>query len=141
MKVLTNAAEARALAEGGERTPVTTPAPGTFAAADHGHSDPLLAGPAGRRARRAPRAPRADCVPRRPPPLGGARRPRARGASGAVAYHFGAPWLRPGVVVVTSEPQGLEVLLDGQHTGTAHPGDARGRAPRVRTPSPSGAPR
>ncbi len=42
-------------------------------------------------------------------------------AGGSAAFHFGAPWLRPGVVVVTSEPPGLEVTLDGQKTGQVTP--------------------
>jgi hypothetical protein len=41
--------------------------------------------------------------------------------AGAAGFHLGAPWLRPGVVVVTSEPQGLEVTLDGQRTGQLTP--------------------
>ncbi len=120
MKVLTNAAELRAQAEGGERIPVTTPAPGTFAAADHGHSDPLLHAQQDA-ARAARRAPQVRIVYR------GVRLRWAvlvglvLGASGAVAYHLGAPWLRPGVVLVTSEPQGLEVSLDGQKTGQVTP--------------------
>jgi eukaryotic-like serine/threonine-protein kinase len=42
-------------------------------------------------------------------------------AGGAASAWFGAPWLRPGVVLVTSEPQGLEVSLDGQRTGQLTP--------------------
>jgi hypothetical protein len=43
------------------------------------------------------------------------------GTAGAAGAHYGAPWLRPGVVVVTSDPQGLEVSLDGQRTGQSTP--------------------
>jgi hypothetical protein len=42
-------------------------------------------------------------------------------AAGVGGYHFGAPWLRPGVVVVTSDPQGLDITLDGQRTGQVTP--------------------
>ncbi len=42
-------------------------------------------------------------------------------AGGGAAAWFGAPWLRPGLVVVTSEPSGVEVALDGQPTGQRTP--------------------
>jgi hypothetical protein len=42
-------------------------------------------------------------------------------AGGAAAAWFGAPWLRPGVVIVTSDPPGLDVSLDGQRTGQLTP--------------------
>ncbi len=42
------------------------------------------------------------------------------GAGGAAAW-FGAPWFRSGVVLVTSEPAGVEVALDGQPTGQRTP--------------------
>jgi hypothetical protein len=42
-------------------------------------------------------------------------------AGGAAAAWFGAPWLRTGVVVVTSEPSGVEVAIDGQPTGQRTP--------------------
>jgi hypothetical protein len=41
--------------------------------------------------------------------------------AGAAGFHFAAPWLRPGVVVVTSEPNGLEVSLDGRRTSQVTP--------------------
>ncbi len=37
--------------------------------------------------------------------------------AGAVALHFGETWYRPGVLVVTSEPSGAEVTLDGVRVG------------------------
>ena len=43
------------------------------------------------------------------------------GGAGAAGSHYGAPWLRPGVVLVTSEPQGLDVTLDGQRSGQVTP--------------------
>jgi tRNA A-37 threonylcarbamoyl transferase component Bud32 len=36
-------------------------------------------------------------------------------------YHYAAPWIRPGVVLVTSQPSGLEVALDGESTGQRTP--------------------
>jgi hypothetical protein len=117
MKVLTNAAEIRA-AEAGA-TPVTTPMPGVFPSIDHG-PDPVLAAQLDA-ARAARRAPQVRIVHR------GVRLRWAvlvgllLGAGGAAGFHFGAPWIRPGVVLVTSEPQGLEVTFDGQRTGQVTP--------------------
>jgi serine/threonine protein kinase len=41
--------------------------------------------------------------------------------AGAVALHFGEIWIRPGVLVVTSEPPGAPVALDGSPTGQVTP--------------------
>jgi eukaryotic-like serine/threonine-protein kinase len=41
--------------------------------------------------------------------------------AGAVGLHFGEIWLRPGVLVVTSEPADAEVTLDGVPTGVKTP--------------------
>jgi hypothetical protein len=41
--------------------------------------------------------------------------------AGAAGLHYGEIWLRDGVVVVTSEPPGAEVLLDGEPTGQVTP--------------------
>jgi tRNA A-37 threonylcarbamoyl transferase component Bud32 len=118
MKVLTNAAEIRAQAEGAAG-PATTPAPGVFPSIEHG-PDPFLAAQMDS-ARAARRAPQVRIVHR------GTRLRWAvlvgvlLGAGGAAGFHFGAPWLRPGVVVVTSDPQGLEITLDGQKTGQVTP--------------------
>jgi hypothetical protein len=118
MKVLTNAAEMRAQAEGGQ-APAMTPSPGAFPAIDRG-PDPVLQAQQDA-ARAARRAPRVRVVH---------RGVRIRwvllvglllGAGGAAGAHFGAPWLRPGVVLVTSEPPGLEVSLDGRKTGQLTP--------------------
>jgi tRNA A-37 threonylcarbamoyl transferase component Bud32 len=117
MKVLTNAAEIRAQAEAA--APATTPAPGIFPSIEHG-PDPVLAAQLDA-ARAARRAPQVRIVHR------GIRLRWAvlvgllLGAGGAAGFHFGAPWLRPGVVLVTSDPQGLEVTLDGQRTGQVTP--------------------
>ena len=42
-------------------------------------------------------------------------------AAGGAAAWFAAPWVRRGVVVVTSEPRGAEVALDGAPTGERTP--------------------
>lgn len=42
-------------------------------------------------------------------------------AAGAAGAWFGAPWVRPGVLVVTSDPPGVDVALDGQPTGQRTP--------------------
>jgi hypothetical protein len=39
-------------------------------------------------------------------------------AGGAVALHFGEIWYRPGLLVVTSDPSGAEVTLDGSRVGS-----------------------
>jgi len=44
----------------------------------------------------------------------------AAGAAGALV-HYLQPWLRPGVLVVTSSPAGAEVTLDGAPTGQRTP--------------------
>lgn len=117
MKVLTNAAEIRAQAEAG--LPVITPLPGALLGADHGPDPVALAQQEAARAAR--RGPQVRIVQR------GVRLRWAvlvgllLAAAGVAGYHLGAPWLRPGVVVVTSEPQGLDVTLDGQKTGQVTP--------------------
>jgi len=47
-------------------------------------------------------------------------------AGGAAASWFAAPWLRRGVVLVTSEPRGAEVALDGTPTGERTPAALEG---------------
>jgi serine/threonine protein kinase len=116
MKVLTNAAEIRAQAEGA--TPAHTPRPGDLTPA-HGF-DPFAQAQQDV-ARAARRAPQVRIVHR------GVRSWVALvlallfGAGGAAGVWFGAPWLRPGVVLVTSNPAGLEISLDGQKTGQVTP--------------------
>jgi tRNA A-37 threonylcarbamoyl transferase component Bud32 len=46
--------------------------------------------------------------------------------AGAAATWLGAPWLRPGVVLVTSEPRGADVALDGAPTGQKTPAALEG---------------
>jgi tRNA A-37 threonylcarbamoyl transferase component Bud32 len=114
MKVLTNAAALREQAERDGGAPVTTPTPGGFPTVDPGPDPQTLAADAARAAAR--RQPAVRVVHRgvraRTAVLVGA----ALAVAGSLAFHFGAPWLRPGVVVVTSDPPGLEVSLDGQKT-------------------------
>jgi hypothetical protein len=47
-------------------------------------------------------------------------------AAGAVGFHLGAPYLRPGVVLVTSDPPGLEIALDGVSTSLVTPAALEG---------------
>ncbi|MFO0585233.1 MAG: serine/threonine-protein kinase [Anaeromyxobacter sp.] len=52
----------------------------------------------------------------------------AVGVAGAVGIHLGQVWLRPGVVMVTSEPPGAEISLDGKPTGLRTPAVVEGVA-------------
>jgi hypothetical protein len=45
---------------------------------------------------------------------------------GAAAAWLGAPWLRPGVILVTSDPPGADVALDGAATGQRTPAALEG---------------
>jgi hypothetical protein len=36
---------------------------------------------------------------------------------GAVGFYFAEPWLRPGLLVITSDPAGAEITLDGVRVG------------------------
>jgi hypothetical protein len=58
----------------------------------------------------------------------GARRVAAvlGAAAGGAAAWLGAPWVRPGVVLVTSDPAGVEVALDGQPSGQRTPAALEG---------------
>jgi hypothetical protein len=109
MKVLSNAAELRAQAERGGVA--ATPVPGSFASIEAPDPQLQVAYDAQRAARRAPRV---RVVER------GVRTGTAvlvalvLAAAGAAAAHLAGPWLRPGVVLVTSDPPGLEVTFDGQ---------------------------
>ena len=48
------------------------------------------------------------------------------GAAGAVGLHYAETWLRPGVVLVLSDPPGAEVALDGAPTGATTPAALEG---------------
>ncbi len=118
MKVLSNAAELRAQAEG-DRPFSATPTPGAFGTIQPGTDPHLQASQDAQRA--AHRKPQVRIVHR------GVRMWTAvlvglvLAAGGAAGVHFGEPWVRPGVVLVTSEPQGLQVSLDGRRTGHVTP--------------------
>jgi serine/threonine protein kinase len=109
MKVLWNAAEMRAAEEA-----AMTPMPGIVAS-------PESFAPAGTPPE-TPRPERCERDRRRQVVQQGIRLRSAvlvgllLAAAGALGFHYGAPWLRPGVVVVTSQPSGLEVTLDGAKT-------------------------
>lgn len=111
MKVLSNSAELRAQADG-ERPRGATPPNGSLPTLD---SSPDPQFQAAQDVQRAARRAQAVRIVRR-----GVRARTAvllglvLAAGGAAAFHFGAPWLRTGIVLVTSEPPGLEVSLDGQ---------------------------
>jgi tRNA A-37 threonylcarbamoyl transferase component Bud32 len=120
MKVLYNAAQQRAREED-PGVPDVTPSPGAFATLD---------APGARVARRPPRAshpPRA-----RAPAREGFRLSTVAlvglllAGAGAAGAHYGAPWLVPGVVLVTSDPPGLEVSLDGARTALPTPAAIEG---------------
>ncbi len=112
MKVLFNAAQ-QAQSEVERFSAAVTPAPGAFSTAAPPAPFEARAGDA-TKARRAPR-PRTvvrEGIRLRSAILVGL----LLGGAGAAGFHYGAPWIRPGVVVVTSEPSGLEVSLDGEKT-------------------------
>jgi eukaryotic-like serine/threonine-protein kinase len=117
MKVLYNAAQQRARDED-PGVPDVTPPP-AFGTVD---------APDARLAPRRPRPPR----PARPPAREGFRFSTVAlvglllAGAGAAAAHYAAPWLAPGIVLVTSEPPGLEVSLDGAPTALSTPAAIEG---------------
>jgi hypothetical protein len=116
MKVLSNAAELRAQAERGGAP--ATPVPGAFASIES-PDPPLQTSHDSQRVPRSP--PRVRVVER------GVRTSTAAlvglllAAGGAAAAHFASPWLRRGIVLVTSEPAGLAVTFDGEKTELVTP--------------------
>ncbi|MFY3746115.1 serine/threonine-protein kinase [Anaeromyxobacter sp. Red801] len=132
MKVLSNLAEKQQAQAEYERlsAPATTPPAGLPAAAGPGASPfdpiaPLPADvlPAAEPARPAPRKARSH----RPPPREGIRLRTAvlvglvLAVGGAAGLHYAETWLRTGVLVVTSEPPGAEITLDGVRSGATTP--------------------
>jgi serine/threonine protein kinase len=118
MKVLSNAAELRAQADRAAGVS-TTPVPGAFASVES-VQDPQVA--ASQEVQRIARhATRVRIVERGIRTGTAAIAAVAFGLAGAAASYLGAPFLRRGVVVVTSEPSGLEVTLDGQKTSLTTP--------------------
>ncbi len=129
MKVLANLAEKQAqgeyerLSAARSVTPVAPLAPAPAAAA--AFEAQLTTAP-----RPAPEPPRPR--PARPAPRSGIRAGTAAliglalAAAGAVALHYGEIWLRPGVLVITSEPPGAEVTLDGARLSQVTPAVVEG---------------
>ncbi len=117
MKVLHNAAY-QAQQEVERLSPVLTP-PGGFAAVEPLEARPTATDPGTRRAARSgrPRTVIRDGVRLSTAVFVGL----VVAAAGALAFHFGAPWIRPGVVLVTSEPPGLEIAFDGVKTPLVTP--------------------
>ncbi|HVO21093.1 MAG TPA: serine/threonine-protein kinase [Anaeromyxobacter sp.] len=122
MKVLANAAERQAMAQY-ERlsAPALTPTPPAEESPFESHIAPMPSElPTTEPARRtSPRAARPRTVVRE-----GIRLSTSIGVglllavAGAVGLHFGEAWYRPGLLVVTSEPPGAEVTLDGTRVGS-----------------------
>jgi hypothetical protein len=111
MKVLYNAAQQRAQ----EEHELVTP--GAFASAERTPPPETTPGPARAPARRRPQP-----VVREGMRLSTAALVALALAGAAVGgFHYAAPWLRPGVVLVTSQPPGLDVTLDGAATGQRTP--------------------
>ncbi|HSN91854.1 MAG TPA: serine/threonine-protein kinase [Anaeromyxobacteraceae bacterium] len=123
MKVLTNAAAQQhatyqPISRGG--IPATTPVPGSYAA-------PAPVETTASARMKAPARTRTRTVVR-----DGVRLSTAFlfglvvAAAGAVALHFGEIWIRPGVVVITSDPPGAPVSFDGSPTGQVTPAVVEG---------------
>jgi hypothetical protein len=112
MKVLYNAAQQEAQSD---LSPKTTPLPGGFAPVETWTTPP--------------RAPMRGLGGRRPqvPVRGGLSAWQASliglavAGAAAAGLHYGMPWLRPGAVIVTSDPSGLEIALDGASTSLTTP--------------------
>ncbi|HEY6099084.1 MAG TPA: serine/threonine-protein kinase [Anaeromyxobacter sp.] len=117
MKVLYNAAQQEAQQS---LTPAATPAPGGFSTSEA--LDARLAEP-----RPRPRARRPRTVVRE-----GVRLSTAAfvgllvAGAGAAGFHLAAPYLRPGAVLVTSDPPGLEITFDGVKTSLVTPAAIEG---------------
>jgi eukaryotic-like serine/threonine-protein kinase len=132
MKVLSNLADRQAQGEY-ERlsTPLSTPAPGQLAAAASapdpifephvaGTPPELAGGQLGRTARRRPSRPRTvirEGIRLRTAIAVGV----VLAAGGAAGLHYAETWLRPGLLVVTSDPPGADVTLDGMRAGVVTP--------------------
>jgi len=124
MKVLTNAAVHAAEYQG--ISAAGTPAPGAFAAAPTAEVvEPRWASPPPEPTPRSTsrrRTPRPQTVLKN-----GIRVSTAvlvglvTAVVGAAGLHYAQNWYRPGVVLVTSDPAGADVLLDGARTGQVTP--------------------
>ncbi len=114
MKVLYNAAQQEAQAD---LSPVVTPAPGGFSTIDT-RTPPRMtpATPPKRRARR-PQAIITEGVSLWKAAFFGLLVAAVAGAG----FHYGMPWIRAGAVIVTSDPPGLSIALDGAKTSLTTP--------------------
>ena len=116
MKVLYNAAQQQG---GVQDSPAVTPAPGGFSAAESLDAR-VEVKPRPRRSR--PRTVIKEGIRLSTAVLVGL----LVAAAGAAGLHLGAPYLRPGVVLVTSEPAGLQITLDGVKTALVTPAALEG---------------
>ena len=123
MKVLANAAEKQAEAEYERLSAEATPGPGA-----HGTPfEPYTATDAADALDTARAPVRRPSRPRTVIREGGVRVSTALlvglilAVAGAAGLHYGETWLRPGVLVVTSDPPGAAVTLDGVATGQVTP--------------------
>ncbi|HET8542367.1 MAG TPA: serine/threonine-protein kinase [Anaeromyxobacter sp.] len=112
MKVLYNAAQQEGTSE---LQPIGTPVPGGFSTVDTRVTPRATAAPRRRASR--PRAVITDGVSLWKASLVGL----AVAAVAAAGFHYGIPWIRPGAVIVTSDPPGLAIALDGAKTSLATP--------------------
>jgi hypothetical protein len=117
MKVLYNAAQQEAQQD---LTPAVTPAPGGFRGVDT--MDVRPAEPKPRVRARRPQTVVRDGVRLSTAALVGL----VIAVVGTAGFHLGAPYLRPGVVLVTSDPPGLEITLDGVKTPLVTPAALEG---------------
>jgi serine/threonine protein kinase len=113
MKVLYNAALQGAQSE---LVPVGTPVPGTFPAVDNRVTPQMTPAPRRRRASRPPTVV-ADGVSLWKATLFGV----VVAGLAAAGFHFGMPWIRAGAVIVTSDPPGLSISVDGAKTSLTTP--------------------
>ena len=120
MKVLYNAAQQQAPGEYERASAAATPAPaggGSYEPQPARTPEPVRARPAPR-----PRTVVKDGIRLSTAVLVGL----VVAGAGAAGFHFGAPWIRPGVVLVTSDPPGLEVSFDGAKTALRTPAAIEG---------------
>ena len=107
MKVLYNAAQQRAQQEHEQVTPGAFAEPPALTPAPE-----LTPGPARAAPRHRPRPVVREGIRLSTAVLVGL----GLAAAAVAGFHYAAPWLRPGVVLVTSEPSGLEITFDGART-------------------------
>jgi len=112
MKVLYNAAQQEAQAD---LSPATTPAPGGYSSIDNRITPRMTPGPRKRASR--PRTIITEGVSLWKAAFFGLL---VAGAA-AAGFHYGMPWIRSGAIIVTSDPPGLSIALDGTKTPLTTP--------------------